>query len=176
MDKIIFLDIDGVLNSGFGNASHQGEIHDGSFIDEDKVMLLGELVQKTGARLVLHSGWRFWFDNSIKPLRIESVRLTELLKKYGMQISDMTPDFTTEEIRKTKKFSLIKAKEILGWLEQHTEINHWIVIDDLDLHNVLISQHQIKTRQTAGLTRQDIEKAEKMLLSADYQSVGLTQS
>ncbi len=42
--KIIFLDIDGVLNSHFWNDTHQRELSDGTLIDMDKVALLGELV------------------------------------------------------------------------------------------------------------------------------------
>lgn len=41
--KVIFLDIDGVLNSNFWNDTHQREISDGTLIDEEKVMLLGNL-------------------------------------------------------------------------------------------------------------------------------------
>ena len=53
----------------------------------------------------------------------------------------------------------------MSWLELHEGIEKWIVIDDLDLHNELIFKHQIKTDQTVGLTKQDIETAEKMLLA-----------
>ena len=77
----------------------------------------------------------------------------------------MTPDFSTEEIRKSKKFSLVKASEILAWLSEHKEIDKWIVIDDLDLHNPEIEAHQIKTDSSIGLTIEDIQKAEKILLS-----------
>ena len=59
--KVIFLDIDGVLNSNFWNNDHQKEISDGKYIDTEKVKLLSGLVQKSGASIILHSGWRFWF-------------------------------------------------------------------------------------------------------------------
>ena len=39
-----------------------------------------------------------------------------------MKISGLTPDLTTKEIRKTKKFSLVKADEILLWLEMYEEV------------------------------------------------------
>ncbi len=38
--NIIFLDIDGVLNSKFWDESHQMEISDGKYIDTEKVSLL----------------------------------------------------------------------------------------------------------------------------------------
>lgn len=40
----------------------------------------------------------------------------------------------------------------------------WVVLDDLDLHNTQIEQHQVKPDQTMGLTLSDVEKAVKILL------------
>ena len=60
MAKVIFLDIDGVLNSNFWNDSHQREISDGTLVDEDKIKILALLVKRTNAKIILHSGWRFW--------------------------------------------------------------------------------------------------------------------
>ena len=51
--KVIFLDIDGVLNSSFWNESHQMEISDGTLIDQEKIELLAELVNKTDSRVGL---------------------------------------------------------------------------------------------------------------------------
>lgn len=160
--NVIFLDIDGVLNSNFWNDQHQKEISDGTLIDHEKVALLGDLVQETEAHIVLHSGWKYWFDENMKPLREESKRLKEMLHQYNMQIDGMTPDLANEEIKRTKKFSLVKADEILLWLSEHPDHN-WIVIDDLDLHSEIIEKHQIKTDSSVGLTIADIENARLLL-------------
>lgn len=101
--KVIFLDIDGVLNSNFWNDTHQREISDGTLIDEEKVMLLGQLIRNTSAKVILHSGWKFWFDSEVKPLRREAERLISMLEKEGIKVNGVTPDHTTEEIRKSKK-------------------------------------------------------------------------
>ena len=122
------------------------------------------LVKRTSAKIILHSGWRTWFDFELKPFRIETQRLLELLGREGLRIEGTTPDLTTEEIRKTKKFSLVKADEILSWLKAHKNVSQWVVLDDLNLHNVQVGQHQVKTDATIGLTTEDIEKAEKILL------------
>lgn len=103
MAKALFLDIDGVLNSKFWNDNHQREISDGTLIDEEKIKLLARLVKETNSKIILHSGWRIWFDSKLKPLRAEAKRLLELLEKEGLCIEGLTPDLTTEEIRKTKK-------------------------------------------------------------------------
>ncbi|MBD5492701.1 MAG: hypothetical protein HDR16_11480 [Lachnospiraceae bacterium] len=163
MAKALFLDIDGVLNSNFWNDSHQKEISDGTLVDEEKIKILASLVKRTNAKIILHSGWRFWIDYELRPLGTEAERLVEMLAKEDLFIDGVTPDLTTEEIRETKKFSLVKADEILLWLKQHSDITEWVVLDDLDLHSVKIDQHQVKTDPTIGLTLEDIEKAEKIL-------------
>lgn len=162
--KVIFLDIDGVINSNFWLESHEKEISDGTLIDKDKVELLAKIVHKTGAELVMHSGWRFWFDNDMKPIRKEAQNLIDLLLDSGLSIYSMTPDLTTEEIRKTKMFSKVKASEIFLWLKQNPNIDKWIVMDDIDLHNDELGIRQIRTNAKIGLTEKDADKAIEMLL------------
>lgn len=169
INKICFLDIDGVLNSKFWNDSHQREISEGKYIDRDKVKLLGLLIRDTGARLVLHSGWRFWFDDQLKPLRAEAANLVRLLAEEDMSIYDKTPDLTTAEIRATKKFSLVKASEILAWLEAHPNVETWVVLDDLNLNHNTIACHQIRTDANIGLTMEDINVAKTILFQEDLQ-------
>lgn len=163
MSRVIFLDIDGVLNAEFWNESHQKEISDGQLIDRDKVKLLAQLIDRTDAQIILHSGWRFWFDEERKPLRKEAERLVEMLAGEGMAIAGFTPDLTTEEIRRTKKFSLVKADEILLWLKIHEDVEGWVVLDDLELHNVCVRALQVKTDPTVGLTLEDVDEAVEIL-------------
>ncbi len=164
MTKVIFLDIDGVLNSNFWNDSHQKEISDGTLIDEEKIKLLAWLVNSTKAKIILHSGWRVWFDNQLNPIRKEARRLVEMLAKEGLAIDGVTPDLTTEEIRRTKKFSMVKADEILLWLKEHERVDAWVVLDDLDLHNIQVEAHQVKPNPMEGLTMDDVRMAEEILL------------
>lgn len=160
--NVIFLDIDGVLNSKFWNEEHQKEISNGLLIDSDKVRLLQSLVREVQAQIVLHSGWKYWFDEQIEPINTAAEKLQNLLFKYDMAVSDITPDLATDEIKRTKKFSLVKADEILQWLAKHPTCN-WIVIDDLDLHNEEIRKHQIMTDSNVGLTDEDVKKARELL-------------
>ena len=163
MSKVIFLDIDGVLNSNFWNNSHSVEISEGRYVDEDKVLLLAKLVKETDAHIIMHSGWRFWFDEDLKPTRKEAGYLVNMFEKYDLRIAGVTPDLTTEEIRRTKKFSKVKAEEILAWLEAHPETDRWLVIDDLDLHNEAIELRQVRTVAETGLTESDVKKAIELL-------------
>ena len=158
MSRVLFLDIDGVLNSNFGNNKRQTEISD------EKIKLLAYLVRETNSEIILHSGWRFWFDSGLKPLCKEANKLVELLEKENLHIKGVTPNLTTEEIRKTKKFSLVKADEILLWINSHNDVTEWVVLDDLDLHNSQIERNQVKPDQTVGLTLENVKQAAKILL------------
>jgi len=164
MSNIIFLDIDGVLNHNPWENKHLNDITEVELIIPEKVVLLGELVKKTNAKLILHSGWRFWFDSDMQPVCKEVKVLAKELEKEGLVIADVTPDFSTEEIRKTKRFSKVKAEEILAWLSMHEDVKNWIVLDDLDLHNEIVKTHQIQIDARIGLCLEDIYVAEKMLV------------
>ena len=129
MNHVIFLDIDGVLNSNAWNESHQSEISGGTLIDSEKVTLLSGLVKRTNAGVILHSGWKHWFTGELEPLRKEA----EILRAM-----------------------LVKAGEIIAYLKQHQDVTHWIVIDDLDLHHAEIERHQVKTDPDVGLTAEDV--------------------
>lgn len=165
--KLIFLDIDGVLNSNIWNDNHPDEISEGRCIDLEKVVLLAKLVQETDAKIVLHSGWRFWFDENMNPLRREALYLVNLLGEQMLFLYDRTPDLTTEEIRISKKFSLVKALEILEWLKLHDGIDNYIVLDDLELHNKEIELHQIKADASKGLTDENVIEAIRFLNHID---------
>lgn len=161
--KIIFLDVDGVLNSEVWNQKHKIETENGFLIDEETIKLLSHFIKTSGAKIVLHSGWRFWFDKNFSPIRKESENFKNLLDKNGLSFYDFTPDLTTEEIRKNGKFSLSKPKEILLWLNNHSDISNWVVIDDIVLNNKTIQKHQVAPDSKIGLTLADIEKAIKLL-------------
>ena len=131
MNRVIFLDVDGVLNSNVWNDSHQREISDGTLVDREKIKLLSMLVKRTNAIIVLHSGWKYWFDQDLKPLRHEAENLAKLFGQEELSIVDKTPDHSTEEIQRNRKFSLVKASEIMAWLAEHKDVVKWIVIDDV---------------------------------------------
>lgn len=76
--NVIFLDIDGVLNSNLWNEKHKKEIREGTLIDRDLAALLGILVRATNAKVILSSGWRFWFSKKMTPISIEAERLVEI--------------------------------------------------------------------------------------------------
>jgi hydroxymethylpyrimidine pyrophosphatase-like HAD family hydrolase len=150
--KVIFLDIDGVLNS------KKSEI-----IDKNNVALLKLLAERTGAVIVMSSGWKFMFDDDMKPESKEAAHLQDIICEYGIRLFGKTPDFSTEEIRKNRTFSEVKAKEIKAWLSDHTGIESYVVLDDLDLKDGEIASRTVRTNGNIGLSEEDVDAAVRML-------------
>ena len=118
--KAIFLDIDGVLN----NVKHCVEICDKLLgkeqywalyraisqmpFDYRCCELLQQLIEKTGAIVILSSTWRANKKN------------IDIVEKFaGIKIYDRTPILNT-----------IRGEEIEHYLKQHQEISCYVIIDD----------------------------------------------
>lgn len=89
--KVIFLDVDGVLNCRSTKDKCGGYIG----IDDKKVSLLKEIVDATGAIIILVSSWKEWWTNNprYKPNQDEmATYLDEKLAKQGLIIRDKTRD------------------------------------------------------------------------------------
>jgi len=158
---ILFIDIDGVLNTYSKLSANavweNGKLH----VDEDKVKLLSKIVQSADIQLIMHSGWRLFYDDLMNPISRESEELSKMFFRTGIIVSGKTTDFSSEEIKQNRKFSLVKAEEIKAWLLQHPECENYLIIDDLDLRDAVLKQHQIQPDPALGLTEYDAEKAIK---------------
>lgn len=160
--NVLFIDIDGVLNTCSplsANEVWKNAERTELNIDEDKVCLIAQIVQSAEIKLVMHSGWRFFYDDLMNPMTQEAEELRRMFCRNGVIISGRTPDYSTEEIRQNRKFSLVKAREIRAWLAQHPECENFLILDDMDLHDTDLMKHQIQTDPALGLTECDVERA-----------------
>jgi hypothetical protein len=148
--KIIFLDIDGVLNSEVFLRENPNEA-----IDRNNVSILKKIIDKTGAVIVMSSAWRLWFDDNMMPKEGYSQYLYDTLCDFSIKLFGKTPDLSTEEIRANKTFSHVKAKEIIAWLKENQGIDNYVVIDDLDLRNDEINTHLVRINGHIGITEED---------------------
>lgn len=120
--NVIFLDIDGVLNSDLYFKSIKGKrIETENEIDESRLPLLQKIVKENNAKVVLSSTWRDFEDTDSVPAQNMWDYLVKTLKKYDIEIMSKTP--IIEQIR---------PLEIRTWIEnQHNKENiHWISIED----------------------------------------------
>ena len=170
MKKVIFLDIDGVLNS---NRTLYEEIS----LEDDLILNLKELVDKTDAKIILSSSWR---------LSTEAIAtLMDRLDKFGLAISGMTCDgvdldwLEKYEFDATKKYLDTKfdwdenrqikithdrGAEIFKWLHDHDDCAYVILDDEIEDIKPYFSESVIvKTPYKTGLTKEDVKKAIQIL-------------
>lgn len=158
--KVIFLDVDGVLNH-----DHTKETIEGfPFVSDEQLQLLKELVDCTGAKLVLSSTWRRgWYckDYISEPDASDrqDIRLFEALCKklneYGLDLLDYTDDFGP------------RGKEIKDWLTKWSgeAIESFIILDDMDeLEMAPYGDRLVQTSFCEGLQETHIQKAIKLLI------------
>jgi histidinol phosphatase-like enzyme len=157
--KVVFLDIDGVLN----NTSTEETFEDYYFVEDEKVELLKQLVTRTNAKLVLSSTWREgWYareriENPSKSFK-SAIRLFEALEKklseYDLELLSYTEDFGA------------RGEEIGLWLKNWNgePIESFVILDDMYPEDLRLHQEKlVQTVESFGLTQEDVEKAVAML-------------
>jgi hypothetical protein len=132
--KVLFLDIDGVLNSrrsviATGAFPHCFDDNNKKRFDWIAVGLIRELCEKEGASIVLSSSWRHG-RNAVH----------ECANGLDLPIFDKTPDLPG-----------VRGEEIQDWLNRHPEVIHYAIVDDNS--DMLESQadHFVQTSEEDGL-------------------------
>lgn len=145
--KIVFLDVDGVLNS----VDTTAHAPDGSLgVSSGKVDLLKKIITEAKADIVLSSSWRniLESDPSYK-------YLIRQLEYKGLYILDKTPNVGCH-----------RGKEIRQWLDAHEEIEQFVILDDefiQEFEECGLSEHLVHTELIDGLTKEDVTKAIQIL-------------
>lgn len=160
--KVIFLDIDGVLNAedDFGENKPNPHFSYHRGISDEKLNRLKEIVDKTSAKIVLVSSWKVGYEKYLEDKENEiGVYLTNKMKEVGLEIFDTTIKYDTDKGNS-------RGIEIALYLIDHKEIANYIVIDDderIDYEKFNVLPHLIKTSPLTGLTDTIRDKAIKEL-------------
>ena len=170
MKKVIFLDVDGVLNS-------DRTLYEDISLEDDLILNLKEIVDKTEAKIILSSSWR---------LSTEAIaKLMDKLDKFGLAISGMTCDSVDLDWLKKYKFDTTKkyldtkfdydenkqikithdrGAEIFKWLHDHDDCAYVILDDEIeDVKPYFNESVIVKTSYKTGLTKEDVKKAVQIL-------------
>lgn len=138
-DKVVFLDIDGVLNSQewYWSPEHvwrkEYMSRRESELCPQHINRLNRITDTTGAKLVLSSTWRLaGLDN-----------LIDLFRNMGI---------TGEFIGETPILSSIRGHEIGAWLSEN-DVDKFVIIDD-DSDMGALSKYLYQTDHRLGLTRE----------------------
>ena len=124
--KIIFLDIDGVLNSfnDFDEMFLEFQLTGVKrvVIDINKVLRLKEIIDKTGAKIVLISSWKKYLKRRGDTFITNNKNMQDImdiLNNNGIDIYDIAPSTLTSN----------REKEIRLWLK-NKDVSNFIIIDD----------------------------------------------
>lgn len=112
--KVIFLDIDGVLNYQEFGGLHRGGIG----VSNDKVKLLKHIVDNTDAVIVLTSTWKLHWEKSTDKQHPDGEYLNSVFASEGLEIYDKTPLSVSE-----------RGRGINHYLNTHN-VESWVVLDD----------------------------------------------
>lgn len=152
--KIVFLDIDGVLNSfrsvvalgGYGHLnSKRGKMTlEEAKLDIISLKLVQKLVKETDSKVVISSSWRILADDvsAFDFLDMPVIGFTESL--WG-----------------------IRGTEIQKWLDENPVESYTIIDDDSDMLESQMDNF-VKTYNDYGFTVQNFEKAYEILMGKKY--------
>lgn len=170
--NVVFLDIDGVLNSSAYFEKLRKEQKEKGILQKKHEELsdyhlknLAELVRETNAKIVLSSTWRQLKDDNTKEIKEMWDYLVSSLAKYNLEIYDITPIV-----------QMNRPLEIKTWLDNQEEKNiSFVSLDDdftEEAYRAMgIGGHLVRTRffcnkeEDGGLQPLDVEIAKKILKS-----------
>lgn len=134
--KVLFLDIDGVLNKDGTKEKCEG------FTGVDRRLLqklTSWLETHPEVNLVLSSTWR------------TDPKFIAHLLELGLNFYGYTPQLHVD-----------RGLEILSWLTEHPEVKHWAVLDDCQMKKV--GSRLVLTSPKEGLQIKHLAKIEHILL------------
>lgn len=152
--KVLFLDIDGVLNySGTEARTPSGMVG----IVDSLVKKLRTIIDNTNAIIVLSSDWKkllYSYDH-VEDLPPDGQYLLRKLKRRGLHISSKLSDDIPNRHR---------GEAIRQWLQHNgvQETDTWCVLDDRlfdDYVELGMEDHLVLTHEMFGLTDKDVTKA-----------------
>ncbi len=165
-NRIIFLDIDGVLNT---ERQHDRCVSEGIApvdgfgyaFDPIAVINLKRIVEETGADIVISSSWKFWGLSTMQKLWAS--------RDLPGKIIDVTPNTVSDEMLLEIDLSYMelpagKGSEIKEWLDtKGSEVTHYAILDDVP--DMLSEQesHFVQIDPKIGITEDDAEQIIKIL-------------
>ncbi len=148
--KILFLDFDGVLNNAEHRAAY-GNIAAG--IDRAKLPLIKNIVDSTGAKIVLTTSLRTFWDKNPDKCDYYGQVINDEFAKFGLEIYDKTPVLENAK----------REDEILQWIVDNPGVKNYVAIDDGFLSAKFLTGHFVQTSDKVGLEEEHVEKAIEIL-------------
>ena len=160
MRKVIFLDIDGVINTKEWHSKMTKDTPKDEYgyaFDPVAVANLAHIIKETDAVIVISSSWKFY--------GVPKLRQMWKIRNLPGTILDITPNTVSDEMLLNAnldemELGVCRGNEIKEWLSKHKgEVSNYVIIDDFD--DLLPEQedHAVLTDSLIGITEFDAEKA-----------------
>ncbi len=148
--KVIFLDIDGVLN---GNLFVPKDDKFGVLIGNTRLNLIKQIIDATDAKIVLSSSWKEHWEKNEKECDDVGREINEIFSTIGLSIFDKTPEYHND-----------RKQEIIVWLRDHPEVSKFVVIDDNPFAEDILRNHFVLTSHLRyGVDEDDAHNAISIL-------------
>lgn len=156
--KVLFLDIDGVLNDTAWlryTATHCSgkSLEDSGYwsymVNPASVQLLNLLLDETGAAVVVSSSWR----RSISLETLRHILTSRGLKHKVLDVLPLEDDLNVE----------FRGEVIQKWLDKHPEVTHHVCLDD-DIDEFMTSYVKTSAYE-GGFTLVKYQEALKLFLT-----------
>lgn len=160
--KVIFLDIDGVLNTEryiTEAIENDMPVHDkyGHIFDYKSVDVLRHIIKESGAKIVISSTWRYAGIKEMKDMWKD--------RKLPGEVIDVTLARDSSRIEEQKRlykelygehfYDRSRGQEINIYLKTHPEVEKYVIIDDD--YDMLEGQNVVHTDLINGLEEKNIE-------------------
>ena len=165
MRKVIFLDIDGVLNPKWWERKMPIDRY-GCAFDSIAVSNLEKIIAETEADIVISSSWKCMGLSELQNMWKERI--------LPGKIIGVTPDLMSDEVLikvsiNNEEMTCNRGCEIKAWLAIHgDDISHYVILDDMD--DILDEQenHFVWIDPEVGITVGNVVQATMILKHLPY--------
>ena len=162
MSKVIFLDIDGVLNrhdERYGTKEKSPMGFTG--LGQKHVLELKRIVEETGAEIVMSSGWKMCYktdDCDMATANPDGIYVIKRLAENGIKLVARTTETPLEG-----EYSTGRGYGIRKYLRQHPEVTNYVILDDYEWEDFTdeLLDHFVYLKYP--LTKRSANKAIKIL-------------
>lgn len=176
--KLVFLDMDGVLNSAdYRPDTDREEPWDpennrcwATMVNPFSVVFLNRILKGSDAKVVISSSWRY----HVSPNRMQKILAS---RGFEGEVVGRTP--TIPELPKSLQGTGVRGTEIEVWLtkNKHREVEKFVILDDLGPKQFpSLTNHLVQTSWATGLVSANVDRALGILGVQEVPRVSATEA
>ena len=152
--NVLFLDVDGVLNSMKWIKSDKAITNSGVWgMDIEAVKLLKYIVEKSKCKIVVSSSWRIGGITEGSHFYEELKRTDPSDKILDAVIGHTCTGWVDPPLKK----DFVRGDQIQRWIEDNDFDGKFVILDD-DSDMAHLMDHLVHTKLENGMTRSDVQK------------------